>query len=144
MTAANRRQADKLVDLVNKGIEDTVRKVADEHEKRSWWKGQHPSTNKSAKKQVQFINFDKHFEGRRFCEQNNAKDPIGSNNPNVFFNDLLTVLPVPGKAVGENTIGGVDIQDQLQQITAFHPKGAAPYRGLVAEIAWKVLSDAEE
>jgi len=151
MTAANRRRANQLVDLVNKGIEDTVCKVSENQDKkrlkRSWWKTQHPDASKHERKQIRFINFDKHFEGKRFCEQGNAADPIGSNNPQVFFNDLVTISAVPGKAVGEkvqSAVGGVDIQDKLQQFNAFHPKGALPYRGLVAEMVWMLLTGADE
>ncbi|KAL2072469.1 hypothetical protein VTL71DRAFT_11812 [Oculimacula yallundae] len=98
MTASTRRRANSLVASVNHGIQK--------------------STVKSGSDAL-FINFDKLYEGRRFCEAKNAKDPIGSNNPNVFFNDLATILPVPGVAnVTMQTPGlKVDITNVLQQNT---------------------------
>jgi hypothetical protein len=93
----------------------------------------------------QFIEFDKVFEGKRFCEQPNAADPIGANNPNVFFNDLTTILPTPGVAPLEQQtpgLGGVDLTNKLQQISVFHPKGSRPYTPLAAEIAFSILLDA--
>lgn len=96
---------------------------------------------------MQFINFDKFFEGKRFCEQNNAADPIGANNAQVFFNDLTTILPTPGVApLANQTVGltGVNIMDLLQQASVFHPKGQLPYVGLVVEIIFRILLDAIE
>lgn len=161
MTAETRRRANELTDLVNKGVEDTVFKVAKEIDlaqvtksKRSWWKLHHPSSippvtaedwTSNEGHQIQFINMDKHFASKRFCEQNNAADPIGSNNPQVFFTDLTTLLATPGKApeVKQATaIAGANIGDKLQQISAFHPKGALAYQGLVAEIALRILGGA--
>jgi hypothetical protein len=124
MTAANRLKSNKLTDLINQGIERSVAKAGDG---------------------VQFVNFDKVFEGKRFCEQDNADDPIGANNPNVFYNDLTTILPTPGIApLDKQTPGltGVDIADMLQQASVFHPKGAAPYTPLVVEIVFRILIDA--
>lgn len=121
--------------MINKGIEDTVNGL---------YKGKRDGHDK---KSVQFIDFNKFFEGKRFCEQDNAADPIGANNPLVFFNDLTTILPTPGVApVEQQTPGltGVDITDLLQQASVFHPKGALPYIGLVVEIAFRILIDAIE
>lgn len=95
--------------------------------------------------EFQFVDFDKVFQGKRFCEQANADDPIGANNPDVFFNDLTTILPTPGVAPLEQQtpgLGGVDITNKLQQISVFHPKGSRPYAPLAAEIAFRILVDA--
>ena len=95
--------------------------------------------------EFQFIDFDKVFEGKRFCEQDNADDPIGANNPNVFFNDLTTILPTPGVAPSDKQtpgLTGVDITNMLQQFSVFHPKGSRPYTPLAAEIAFKIVIDA--
>lgn len=146
MTAGNRRRANEVVDLVNKNIEQTIADI-NHKAKRSWPHEQDKKHMKSSKQQIQFINYDKFFENKRFCEQANAADPIGSNNPQVFFNDLVTILPLPGVApLDKQTpgLGGVDITDLLQQASVFHPKGALPYVGLTLEIALRILLDAVE
>jgi lysophospholipase L1-like esterase len=124
MTADSRLKANNITDQVN-GLIQTVLKEMDDYA-------------------VTFFDFDKTFEGKRFCEAANAKDPIGSNNANVFFNDLSTVLPTPGVAeVSKQTPGlQVDITELLQQVSVFHPKAQA-YIPLVAQFAFKVLSDAK-
>ncbi|KAH9222202.1 SGNH hydrolase-type esterase domain-containing protein [Leptodontidium sp. 2 PMI_412] len=121
MTAANRRRANALTVAVNQGIKRSVAKSGSD---------------------VQFVDFDKLYEGRRFCEAKNADDPIGANNPNVFFNDLTTVLPVPGVAdVAKQTPGlKVDITNVLQQSSVFHPKIGA-HRILAAELNFRILFD---
>lgn len=121
MTAANRRRANALTVAVNQGIKRSVAKSGSD---------------------VQFVDFDKLYEGRRFCEAKNADDPIGANNPNVFFNDLTTVLPVPGVAdVAKQTPGlKVDITNVLQQSSVFHPKIGA-HRILAAELNLRILFD---
>ncbi|KAH7382935.1 SGNH hydrolase-type esterase domain-containing protein [Cadophora sp. MPI-SDFR-AT-0126] len=122
MTAANRRRANAITDAVNRGIQKSVSKSGSG---------------------VRFIDFDKLYEGRRFCEAKNVQDPIGANNPNVFFNDLRTVLPFPGVAdVAKQTPGlKVDITDVLQQNSVFHPKIGA-HRILAAELNFRILLDA--
>lgn len=122
MTASTRRRANDITDAVNHGIHQSVVKSGPE---------------------VQFVDWDKLYEGRRFCEASNADDPIGSNNPNVFFNDLTTILPVPGLAdVAKQTPGlKVDITDVLQQSSVFHPKIGA-HKILAAELNFGTLIDA--
>jgi hypothetical protein len=124
ITASNRLRSNGLTLKINALIEKAVSKAGDE---------------------FQFIDFDKVFEGKRFCEQDNADDPIGANNPNVFFNDLTTIEPTPGVApLDKQTPGltGVDITDFLQRVQVFHPKGSLPHTALAAEIAFKILIDA--
>ncbi|KAK0113831.1 hypothetical protein ONS95_014078 [Cadophora gregata] len=121
MTAANRRRANAITVAVNLGIHKSVSKAG-------------PG--------VVFVDFDKLYEGRRFCEAKNADDPIGANNPNVFFNDLRTVLPFPGVAdVAKQTPGlKVDISNVLQQKSVFHPKIGA-HRILAAELNFRITRD---
>lgn len=121
MTAANRRRANAITDAVNHGIQKSVSKAGSN---------------------VQFIDFDNLYEGRRFCEAKNADDPIGANNPNVFFNDLKTVLPFPCVAEAAKQTPGleVDITDVLQQNSVFHPKIGA-HRILAAELNFRILRD---
>ncbi|KAH7369710.1 SGNH hydrolase-type esterase domain-containing protein [Rhexocercosporidium sp. MPI-PUGE-AT-0058] len=121
MTAANRRRANAITVAVNHGIKRSVARSGSD---------------------VQFVDFDKLYEGRRFCEAKNADDPIGANNPNVFFNDLTTVLAVPGAAdVAKQTPGlKVDITDALQQSSVFHPKIGA-HRILAVELNFRILLD---
>lgn len=121
MTAANRRRANKLVSLVNNEIEKIT---------------SHAGSN------VLLVDFDRLYEGKRFCEPKNGKDPIGANNPNVFFNDLTTILPVPGVAAVEKQTPGlkIDITNTLQQNSAFHPKVGA-HKILAAELNFRVLKD---
>jgi hypothetical protein len=121
ITASNRLRSNKLTLKINALIEKAVFKAGGE---------------------FQFIDFDKVFEGKRFCEQGNADDPIGANNPNVFVNDLTTILPTPGIAPPDKQtpgLTGVDITDPLQQVSVFHPKRSRPYTPLAAEIAFKIL-----
>lgn len=122
MTASSRLKANSITDQVNSGIQ-AVLKHRNDHA-------------------VTFFDFDKTFEGKRFCEAANAADPIGSNNKNVFFNDLSTVLITPSVAeVAKQTPGlQVDITNLLQQVSVFHPKAQA-YTPLVAHFAYKILVD---
>lgn len=121
MTAANRRRANELTDLIN----DEIKKITSQ-----------------AGSNVLFVDFDKLYEGKRFCEPGNEKDPIGANNPNVFFNDLTTILPVPGVVAVEKQTPGlkVDITNVLQQSSVFHPKVGA-HRVLAAELHFRILKD---
>jgi len=125
MTVAIREKANNLTEQVNAGIQKVLKKQHDDA--------------------VTFFDFDKSFEGKRFCEPANAKDPIGSNNDNVFFNDLATVLKAPGVAEVKDQTPGlkVDISNILQQVSVFHPKAQA-YKPLVAQFAYKILTDAAE
>jgi lysophospholipase L1-like esterase len=124
MTVGSRIKANNITDQVN-GLIQAVLKEMDDHK-------------------VTFFDFDKTFEGKRFCEAANADDPIGSNNANVFFNDLSTVLPTPGVAeVSKQTPGlQVDITEVLQQVSVFHPKAQA-YTPLVAKFAFKILANSK-
>lgn len=103
MTAANRLRANNLVVQVNANIQSAIASTGPE---------------------FSFVDWDRLYEGKRFCEPTNALDPIGANNPDVWFNDLATVLPLPGvAAMGMQTPGlMVDIEVRLQQASAFHPK----------------------
>ncbi|KAK5998054.1 Lipase 1-like protein [Cladobotryum mycophilum] len=123
MTAQNRLRANDLTEKINKGIKRTVLSTSGP--------------------EVRLVDFDKIFEGKRFCEPANDNDPIGANNPNVFFNDLTTVLAVPGIAkIEKQTPGltGVDITDQLQQVSTNHPKAGA-HRVLAAGLNFRILLD---
>ncbi|CZT08314.1 hypothetical protein WAI453_007309 [Rhynchosporium graminicola] len=119
MTVSTRRRANALVGAVNRGIQRSTEKGA-------------PN--------VQFIDFDKLYAGRRFCEAKNSNDPIGANNPNVFFNDLTTILPAVGAANSTKQTPGlkVDITNVLQQKSVFHPKTGA-HRILAAEMNYNIL-----
>lgn len=108
-----------------------------------------------------FIDIDKVFEGKRFCEPANDDDPIGSDNPHVWFNDLKTTLEetgpynpastdneanswtlwasdLPSNITDDPNYTGRGILDKLQQNSAFHPKKDA-HRVTCAEIFWKIL-----
>ncbi|TVY59620.1 Lipase [Lachnellula suecica] len=99
---------------------------------------------------VAFVDIDSHFTGRRFCEPENDEDPIGADNPNVWFNDLTTTLEedsawnpetvtpsperdpwsawaldLPESVKNDTEIVGRGIGDNLQRASTFHPKKAA-------------------
>jgi hypothetical protein len=107
-----------------------------------------------------FIDIDKEFDGKRFCEPDNNDDPIGANNIHVWFNDLKTELEETGpynpastnpeaiawtqwqanlpSNVTEEHLTGRGVMDKLQQNSVFHPKKDA-HRVTSAEIFWKIL-----
>lgn len=121
MTAGNRLRGNDLTVQINNGIENVI--------------------CANGGPDVEFVDFDRLLEGKRFCEPANTEDPIGANNPNVLFNDITTVLAVPGIAeVEKQTPGltGVDITNKLQQSSVFHPKAAA-HRLLAAELNFRIL-----
>jgi len=130
MKYATRLRMNDLVDLVNFQIQN---KVVSHHGS-----------------QVAFVDIDGHFDGQRFCEPANDDDPIGADNPNVWFNDLTspleedsawdpeTINPSPEKdpwaawALGlpesvknDTELVGRGIGDNLQRASTFHPKKAA-------------------
>jgi hypothetical protein len=130
MKHATRRRMNHLVDLVNSRIQT---KVVSQHDS-----------------QVAFVDIDDHFTGQRFCEPANDDDPIGADNPNVWFNDLTssleedsawdpeTVDPKPDKdpwaawaldlpesVKNDTELVGRGIGDNLQRASTFHPKKAA-------------------
>ncbi|EKD18767.1 uncharacterized protein L3040_008732 [Drepanopeziza brunnea f. sp. 'multigermtubi'] len=120
MTAANRRRVNELTNKVNELIEKVVGKFGN---------------------RVEFIDWDSLFEGKRFCEPKNSKDPIGANNPDVFFNDLTTTLESPRVTDASQWTPGlkVNISDTVQQNSAFHPK-AGGHRALAAKLTSKIHS----
>ncbi|KAI9785556.1 MAG: hypothetical protein M1839_009297 [Geoglossum umbratile] len=125
MKKDNRLRMNSLVDDVNSHIQtEVVAKAGDG---------------------VHFIDIDKAFEGHRFCEPKNGNDPIGSNNADVWFNDLETTLDETGPYNPASTnlemqawnkwssglpagfkdppgFTGRGITDKLQQNSSFHPK----------------------
>ncbi|KAI9049372.1 hypothetical protein LZ554_006406 [Drepanopeziza brunnea f. sp. 'monogermtubi'] len=120
MTAANRRRLNDLVSQVNELIESVVENYGN---------------------RVQLIDWDSLFEGKRFCEPRNSKDPIGANNPDVFFNDLTTSLENSGVTDASQWTPGlkVNISDTLQQNSALHPK-AGGHRILATKLTSKIHS----
>ncbi|TVY90492.1 hypothetical protein LAWI1_G003039 [Lachnellula willkommii] len=129
MKYSTRSRMNDLVDLVNSQIETHIA---------------------GSVESVTFVDIDDHFTGRRFCEPENEDDPIGADNPNVWFNDLTTTLeedaswnpgsvrPSPEEdpwaawALGlpESVQNDTDlvprgIGDNLQRASSFHPKTAA-------------------
>ena len=123
MLIQNRQRMNDIVDLVNMRIQQDVIKALQNE------------------LNIVFIDIDSHFESRRFCEPN--RDPWGSNDPRVQFNDLFTTLPETADWEGPahpddlwtakfNSSGltdpgfvGRDISDKLQQRPIFHPKELA-------------------
>lgn len=123
MSIQNRQRMNDIVDLVNMRIQQDVVNAL------------------QGELNIIFVDIDSQFDGRRFCEPN--RDPWGSNDPRVQFNDLFTTLPETtiweGSADADelwtakfNASGltdpelvGRDIDEQLQQRPIFHPKELA-------------------
>ncbi|KAF4631807.1 hypothetical protein G7Y89_g6314 [Cudoniella acicularis] len=76
MTSTTRLRMNDLVKQVNTNIQNKIVNVLG------------PS--------VQYIDIDTPAEGHRFCEPTNDDDPIGSNNNEVWFNDIKTNLAETG------------------------------------------------
>lgn len=129
MKYSTRSRMNDLVDLVNSQIETNVA---------------------GSVGSVTFVDIDDHFTGRRFCEPENKDDPIGADNPNVWFNDLTTTLEedaawnpdsvgpspeedpwaawalgLPESVQNDTDIVPRGIGDNLQRASSFHPKKAA-------------------
>jgi hypothetical protein len=130
MKYATRLRMNHLVDLVNSRIQSKVTRQFGSH--------------------VKFVDIDDHFTGRRFCEPANDEDPIGADNPNVWFNDLTSTLEedsgwdpetinpspeedpwaawafdLPESVKNDTKLVGRGIGDNLQRASSFHPKKAA-------------------
>lgn len=129
MKYETRVRMNDLVDLVNLKIEREIARKSDS---------------------LYFVDIDDHFKGRRFCEPANEDDPIGADNPNVWFNDLTTTLEedagwnpdtvdprpekdpwaawaldLPESVKNDTDLVGRGIGDNLQRASTFHPKKAA-------------------
>ncbi|KAK2626285.1 hypothetical protein QTJ16_004547 [Diplocarpon rosae] len=90
---------------------------------------------------VQLMDFNKMFEGKRFCEPDRM-DPIGANDPGVFLTDARTTLKFPDFSPNPEELRfqinlDEDTMYDLKQKSVFHPKAAA-HRALAQHIANKL------
>jgi len=144
MKYATRLRMNELVDLVNSKVESNIA---------------------SDFNSVDFVDIDGHFTGRRFCEPENEDDPIGADNPNVWFNDLTTpleedaawnpdtadprpeadpwdawALGLPESVKNDTDLVERGIGDNLQRASSFHPKKAA-HIATAIKVANMILKD---
>jgi len=142
MTYATRLKMNQLVTQVNTMIQNNVVAVSGAN--------------------TIYVDIDLQFNGKRFCEPANAADPIGADNPNVYFNDIRTTLeettpynpPSSDQeaaawsqweaGIPENATEGSaspSLPGNLQRSSVFHPKSVA-HRFTSAHLAWLTLDSA--
>jgi lysophospholipase L1-like esterase len=89
---------------------------------------------------IRFVNIDDHFEGHRFCEKGRVNDPVGANDPNIWFISLGTTLQESSFTPDSNSkleqewdewaqgldskAGGGVAPGKLRETSCFHPKAA--------------------